>query len=164
MPHAEPAPEHLLRECSRIEGNCLYTAQAFFSRAEKAEKLSRLLLIVPSLLSAITGILAAVGLPSWLGAFAALGGVVTGIASALGVDRIAGEHRQVANRLTALRHEAISIREALWREISREQLVAEVRRLNDRYNWLIQGPLATDRESFTAARKLIKSGVFDPDE
>ena len=155
--------QHLLDECKIIEENCLYTSQAHFAMANKAEFQSRLFLIVPSCVAALSGILTAIGFPSWLGAFAAVSGLITGIASIFGVDKKAGAHKQAGNVLTALRHEARALHEAYWREIPHEQLVAEVRRIHDKYNSLIQMIETTDDSAFEKGRKKIKAGLFDPD-
>ena len=155
--------EHLLRQCKVIDENCLYTAQAHFAMAIKARWQSRSLLVIPSVISAISGILVAVGLPSWLGAFAAASGLVTGIASILGVDRKAKSHEQVANDLTVLRHDARAMHEAYWREIPKEQLFYETRAIHSRYNSIIRTTEMTDEAAFQVGREKIKSGHFKPD-
>jgi hypothetical protein len=155
--------QHLINECKIVEENCLYTSQAHFVMADKAEFQARLFLIVPSCIAAISGILTAIGFPAWIGSFAAVSGLVTGLASAFGVDRKAGLHKQAGNVLTALRHEARALHESYWREIPHEQFVAEVRRIHDRYNSLIQILETTDNAAFEEGRKKIKAGIFEPD-
>jgi hypothetical protein len=155
--------QHLMNECKIVEENCLYTSQAHFAMADKAEFQARLFLIVPSCVAAISGILTAIGFPAWIGSFAAVSGLITGLASAFGMDRKTGAHKQAGNALTALRHEARALHESYWHEISREQLVAEVRRIHDRYNSLIQILETTDNTAFEAARKRIKAGIFESD-
>ena len=155
--------QHLLDECKIVEENCLYTSQTHFQMASKAESQARLLLIIPSFIAAISGILTAIGFPSWIGAFAAVSGLITGIASFLGVDKKAGVHKQAGNILTALKHEARTLHEAYWQEIPREQLIAEVRRIHDKYNTLIQILETTDNSAFEEGRKRIKNGLFNPD-
>jgi hypothetical protein len=90
-------------------------------------------------------------------------GLVTGLASIFGVDRKAGLHKQAGNVLTALRHEDRALHESYWREIPHEQFVAEVRRIHDRYNLLIQILETTDNDAFEKGRKKIKAGIFEPD-
>jgi hypothetical protein len=55
------------------------------------------------------------------------------------------------------------LHESYWREIPHEQFVAEVRRIHDRYNSLIQILETTDNSAFEEARKKIKAGIFEPD-
>ncbi|CEP66427.1 Uncharacterized [Moorella glycerini] len=164
MNQEEQQYQHLLDECRTIAENCLYTAQAHFVTADRAETRSQWFLTVPSVVAGICGLLVALGFPNWIGAVAAVAGTVSTVASSLGVDRLATEHRILANSLTALRHEARTLQETMWREISHEQLVAEVRRLTDKYNALIQGPKATDIKSFEVGRRRIKAGLFEPDD
>lgn len=159
----QAASQHLIDECKTVAENCLYNAQAHFLLARKAELKAQLLLILPSIAAAISGFLTAIGLPGWIGAFAAVSGVVSGVASALGVDRKAASHKQAGNLMTALRHEARTLCDTYWRELPHEQFVSEVRRLNDRYNSLIQVLEATDSKAFEKARITIKQGIFEPD-
>jgi len=44
-----------------------------------------------------------------------------------------------------------------------DQLTCKVRRLQDRYNTLVQSTEVTDFEAFEKARQTIKKGRFDPD-
>lgn len=164
MDEKEKADQYLLDECKTIAENCLYTAQTHYEMANKKIFRTRLLLlIIPSCVAAIAGILTAVGFPGWLGAISAVAGFITAIASYLGIDQQAMAHKQAANLLTALRHEARALSETYWRELPHGQLVAEVRRLGDRYNSLIQALETTDTTAFELARKRIQSGIFEMD-
>jgi hypothetical protein len=153
--------QYLINECKIVEENCLYTSQAHFVMADKAEFQARLFLIVPSCIAAISGILTAIGFPAWIGSFSAVSGLVTGLASAFGVDRKAGLHKQAGNVLTALQHEARALHESYWREIPHEQFVAEVRRIHNRYNSLIQILETTDNSAFEEGRKKIGDHVTE---
>jgi hypothetical protein len=153
--------QYLINECKIVEKNCLYTSQAHFVMADKAEFQARLFLIVPSCIAAISGILTAIGFPAWIGSFSAVSGLVTGLASAFGVDRKAGLHKQAGNVLTALQHEARALHESYWREIPHEQFVAEVRRIHNRYNSLIQILETTDNSAFEEGRKKIGDHVTE---
>ncbi|SRR6266542_1565654 len=162
---SEHAPEdHLLAECNRIAGDSLYTSQAHFECAASAKRRGRWLLTLPAAVAAVIGILTAVGLPGWLGAFSAAAALVAAVASILGVDREEGSHCQAGNSLTALRHEARALADTSWRELTHEQLAYEVRRLSDRYGALITGLPTTDNKAFGRARKRIKAGLFAPDQ
>lgn len=163
MKEAPDDIKHLLEECKVIEENCLYTAQAHFEIASRVKKRSKLFFLIPSCISTLSGILTAIGLPSWLGAFAAISGLITGLFSVLGIGKQSSAHKQAANILTTLRHDARALHEAYWQEITRDQLFAEVRRLHDQYNALIQTLEMTDNASFEKARQRIKAGRFNPD-
>jgi hypothetical protein len=154
---------NLVQECETVAENSLYNAQAHFILADSKENRGRWLLIVPSSVAAICGLLTALGLPGWLGAFSAVGGLVVSIASILGVDKQPTSHRNAACQWTALRHEARSLSETFFKELPREQLLAEIRRIDDRYIALTQALEPTDRRSFEAARAQIQSGYHKPD-
>jgi hypothetical protein len=153
----------LLNECETVAQNSLYNAQAHFILADSKEKRGRWLLIGPSAVAALCGLLTAVGLPSWLGAFSAVGGLMVSMAAIFGVDKQPTAHRNAACQWTALRHEARSLRETYFSELPREMFFAEVRRIDDRYITLSQALEPTDTESFEAARQQIHSGVHEPD-
>jgi hypothetical protein len=154
---------NLLDECDTVAKNALYNAQAHFILADSKERKGRWLLIAPSTISAVCGLLTAVGLPNWLGAFSAVGGLMVSMAAIFGVDKQPTAHRNAACQWTALRHEARALHETYYREIPREQFVAEVRRIDDRYIALCQAFEPTDKESFEAARQQIQSGIHEPD-
>ena len=118
---------------------------------------------MPSCIAALAGTLTAVGLPGWIGAFAALAGLITAVATYCEVDRKEVAHKTAGNLLTCLRHEARAVHETYWKEMPHEQLVSEVRRLGDRYTILCQALETTDAASYEEARKRIKSGTFIPD-
>jgi hypothetical protein len=154
---------NLLKECQTIAENCLYNAQAHYILADTKERRVRCWLIVPSAIAGVAGLLTALSLPAWIGAFSALGGVIVTIAAILGVDKEPGASRNAASQWTALRHEARSLHETYFKELPREQFLAEVRRIDDRYNALIQALPPTDHKSFELARKQIKAGTHQLD-
>lgn len=154
---------NLLQECETIAENSLYNAQAHFILADAKEMKGRWLLIAPSAVAAVCGFLTALGAPGWLGAFSAVGGLMVTLASIFGVDKEPTSHRNAACQWTALRHEARSLHETYFKELPREQLLAEVRRIDDRYIALTQALQPTDRPSFEKARKQIQSGVHQAD-
>lgn len=160
----DAASEGPLRdECRVIAENALYTAQAHYVLAERASFRAKILLLVPSIVAAASGLLVALGFPPWIGGFAALSGSVSGVASLLGVDREALDHKYAANLMTSLRHDARALADSYWLDLSHDELQVEVRRLHDRYNAYIQSLETTDKKSFEAARERIKRGTFEPD-
>jgi hypothetical protein len=146
-----------------VAENSLYNAQAHFVLADSKEKQGTWLLIVPSIVAGICGLLTALGLPQWLGAFSAAGGLVATVAAALGIDRMPTIHRNAASQWTALRHEARSLNQTMFQELPHEQFLAEVRRIDDRYGALCQALPPTDRKSFETAREQIRAGAHEPD-
>lgn len=163
MEAGPPEMNNLVRECETVAENCLYNAQAHFILADSKERKGRWLLIVPSAIAAVCGLLTALGLPGWLGAFSAVGGFMVSMAAFFGVDKEPTAHRNAACQWTALRHEARSLHETYFKELPREQFIAEVRRIDDRYIALSQALEPTDRQSFVAAREQIHSGTHQLD-
>jgi hypothetical protein len=153
----------LIQECQTVAENALYNAQAHYFLAGSKEMRGRLLLVFPSAVAGVAGLLTALGQPAWLGAFAAIGGFFVTVATILGVDREPTAHRNAACQWTALRHEARALCDTWATEWPREQFVADVRRIDDRYLALNQALPATDKNSFEAARKQIQSGTHKPD-
>lgn len=154
---------NLLKECRTVAENCLYNAQAHFALAASREKQVRWLILVPSIITSVCGVLTALGLPRWIGVLSAGGGLVVSIATSLGVEKGPAVHKKAAALWTALRHEARSLCETYFAELTRDQLLAEVRRIDDRYNSLCNALETTDRSSFEAARQRIKLGEHELD-
>lgn len=155
--------QHLLDECRTVEENCLYTAQAHYTIAQRENVKKWVLIVSPAFLSGLAGALVACGLPAWIGIIGAVLGGVGGVAAALGVDRDAIQHMTAGHILTSLRHEARQIHEVFFREHTRPELVAEVRRLDDKYNNVRLALPCTDDAAFEKAREKIRKGRFVPD-
>ncbi len=155
--------DYLVRECETIANNSLYNAESHYVLAESKEKKSVWIIALPSAVAGVCSLLTAVGFPIWLGAFGAAGGLVASVAAVLGVDKQSTAHRNAGSQWTALRHEARSLFQGMFKELPHGQFVAEVRRLSDRYNALCQTLPATDNESFDRARKRIHKGLHEPD-
>ena len=155
--------QHLFDECKTIEENSLYTAQAHYVLAESESKKKWIAIFIPSLLSGLAGALVAMGLPTWIGIIGALLGAVAAIASSLGVDQGVHSHINAGNIMTSLRHEARQLHEVFYKELSRPEFLAEVRRLADKYNHLRLALPPTSESSFAEARKRIHDGRFAPD-
>jgi hypothetical protein len=153
----------LLQECEAVAENSLYNAQAHFFLADSKETQARWLLVVPSFVAGICGLLTALGLPQWLGAFSAAGGLIATVVGVLGIDKQPTVHRNAASQWTALRREASSLHQTYFKELPRDQFLAEVRRIGDRYIALCQALPPTNRRSFDTAREQIKAGVHEPD-
>lgn len=156
--------EHLLAECKKIEENCLYTGQTHFEIAsQKARRASGWLVLLPSLISAGSGLAVAIGAPGWVGAFAAFAGIVSGVATFLGVGKEANAHETAGKLLTQLRDEARALRETFSLEWSPDQFATEVRALGTRYRAFVASLPLTEDAAFEKVRAKIRSGVFQFD-
>jgi len=153
--------EHLLAECKKIEENCLYTAQTHFEMAsDKGKRAKAWLVLLPSIVSASSGLAVAIGAPGWIGAFAAVSGVVSGVATFLGVGKESSAHETAGKRPTQSRDEARVLGETYSRDLSAQQLAVEVRALGNRYRAYVASLPVTDGRAFEKARAKIKSGAF----
>jgi hypothetical protein len=155
--------QSLLDGCKTISENCLYTATTHYILAKQAGWRVALFLLVPAVVAAVAGILTSVGMPGWIGAFASAAGLVSGVATFLGADRKEIAHKSAGNLFTCLRHEARALHETFHLSLPDDQLLAEVRRLSDRYNCLVETTELTDDKAYEKARKKVKSGTFTPD-
>lgn len=157
---------HLLTACQRIAQDCLYTGQTHFEMAsQKARRSKGWLILLPSVVSSISGIAVACGAPGWIGAFAALSGVVSGVATFLGVDKDAAAHETAGKLLTQLRHEARALCDTYAPDMPVEHFAAQVRALENRYGAFVASLPLTDEKAFDKVRLRIKAGTFryDPE-
>lgn len=155
---------HLVQECHRIAEDSLYTAQAHFEIAtSKGRGVKIWLQLVPSVATAASGTVVAMGGPLWCGAIAALSGVVTGVGAYLGVDKETTSHTVAAKLFTKLRHEARALGETYSSGMSDRELLAEVRKLRDQYANYVESSPDTDEDAFAKAQKKIQEGRFKPD-
>lgn len=155
----------LKEECKQIEQDCLYTAQAHFVLAERYEKRMRRYIIWPAAAAAVFSLVSTIW-PDKLGPAGYVATLLSGLAAisaGLGMERAVSAHKQAANLLTALRHEARRLHETWSTDLTPEQFAQEVRQLCERYDSYVVALEVTDKKAFEEARKLIKDGVFDPD-
>jgi hypothetical protein len=156
--------QHLLVECQRIEENSLYTAQAHFEIATSTGRRKKVWLqFLPSLVGAGCGLAVAIGAPPWIAAFSAFAGVVSAVATFLGVEKEAGAHEAAGKLLTQLRDEARALREAYSPALTQEQFSAEVRALGNRYRAYVASLPLTNDAAFERGRKKIKDQAFQFD-
>jgi hypothetical protein len=153
----------LLDELRTTEENALYTSQAHFVLASRMSWKVRAVIVAASVISAIAGLLVAVGCPTWIGAFATVAGCMTAVISAFDVSRGAAAHESAAKLLTFVRQEARGLRETHASGMETAALATEVRRIADKYNTLNLGFPATTNSAFEAARNRIQTGRFEAD-
>lgn len=154
--------DHLLAACRRIAEDSLYTAQAHFEMAsQKGRRASFWLVLLPSLVGFASGLAVAIGAPGWVGAFAACAGIVSAVATFLGVAKEATAHEIAGKLLTQLRHEARALCDTYAPpDMPRDLFAAQVRALQDRYRAFVASLPLTDDKAFTKAQAKIQSGTF----
>jgi len=160
--------DSLANECLLIAENCLYTAQTHFEMARRAGTRTRRFILWPSVLSGAAGIAIPLGVfighKAWalLGIVPAVAGIVTAALAYFGSDDESA-HKVAGNLFTILRHDSRALAETFASGMSLDQLTCKVRRLQDRYNTLVQSTEVTDPEAFERARKVVKKRRFDSD-
>ncbi|WP_143034523.1 MULTISPECIES: hypothetical protein [unclassified Streptomyces] len=92
------------KELERLQGNSLYSAQAYFEAAKFSEAVGRLFVFLPALVSAVAGTVIATGGSKAWGVASAVSGAVAATASYLGSERKGASYKNSARRYTGLRH------------------------------------------------------------
>jgi hypothetical protein len=156
--------DHLIAACRRIEDDCTYTGQTHFEMAAmKSRSAKGWLVFLPSMVSASSGLAVALGVAGWVGAFAALAGTISAVATFLGVDKEATAHEMAGKLLTQLKHEARALREADAPDLSVESLAAQVRVLTNRYGAFVASLPVTDNKAFQRVRARLKARALPED-
>ena len=101
--------EILWVKCQTIAENSLYTAQGHFEDAHLQTVVAQWLLFTPAIVSFLAGAYILFGAPPLVGVFALLGGLASGLATALGVSHGKDRHIQAANAFTVLRHDCLEM-------------------------------------------------------
>lgn len=154
---------NLINECKTIEENCLYTSIAHYGLEQTHKRWEQVLKYALAALSAASGGLLVMGLPSALGWLAIGSGLVSALVTVFDVDKKAREHGDSAREFTVLRHDARTTYQTFAPELAREDVMRRVERLVDRYNELISRSPSTTERAFQEARRKIQSEVYAPD-
>ncbi|MFJ4838003.1 hypothetical protein [Streptomyces sp. NPDC088746] len=151
--------QQVKEELQRIQGNCLYNAQAYFEAAKSAELWGRLMVFLPASVTAITGVLVAVGAGKEFGALAAVAGAVAATASFLGNTKKAADFLASARSYTALRHKVHSELSFLRPEVDFDSARERAREFNHEYIRIAATDIPVPNKKFTKASKRIEQGA-----
>lgn len=154
----EQNKDRLIKECMRIEEDCMYNAETHHQIAAKAKKQAFLIKFIPAVIAAISGILILVGVSIVVAWLAVLSGFVLAIASILDPDSHKNDHIKAAKDYTVLKHDARALHKAFANEMSPKEFYVSVHRCRERYNNIVNHTPETDDETFEKARLKIKSG------
>lgn len=160
---AEKTNEYLTRECMRIEEDSLYTAEAHYILASTSRKIGFWVKIVPAAVAFASGILVVSGFPTWVAWLAILSGAAFALQSILNPDQKANNYSTAGKDYTALKHEARALYQTFSKEMSKSDFAVAVRRLRDKYNFLVKHTPQTTEKAFEKGRKRIKAGRHTPD-
>jgi hypothetical protein len=154
----ESAPYILQLE--KLFEDASYSAQAYFEAAKNAEIWGRAIVFLPAVLSAIAGIIVALGGAKEFGSAGAVAAAVAATASFLGTDRKASSFKDSARQFTQLRHRASLELDLSARASSEAQLEEIVRQLRSKYEDIIGVGEPTPGRAFRKAQKRIDQGVL----
>lgn len=153
--------DDLSKACSKISEDSLYTAQAHFFCAKKWHTKSFCLVVVPSMMAGLAGFIVAMDVgPSWIAAISTLGGLITVVASWVGVERDSIRHEFSGKMFTSLRHEADVLNETLKNTMSPEEFKNHFLQLHKKYLLLSETLEITDDACFRKARENVQQGIF----
>jgi hypothetical protein len=146
-------------ELERIREHCLYSAQAYFEAAKRAEFWGRLMVFIPACVSALAGFMSALTkAPGW-GGVSAIAGAVAATASFLGATKKAADFQSSARSYTALRHRVqlelgLISTDDLW-----DKAQETLRSLSETYVQIVATDIPVPNRSFNVARNRIREGL-----
>lgn len=156
--------EKYVEECSVIQQNCTYTAEAHHWLATAAETKAFWLEVIPAICAALSSALVAAGiLGNWLLPFTILSATVSAVTAVINPNKIYQDHLVAAKNFTTLKHDARFLREFQSTMLTDEALALAIDNLHQRYNELLKVTPPTDDKSFSKARKIIQAGMHEPD-
>jgi len=152
-------------ECSRIEENCTYTAETHHIIAAQKRRWYTFFQLVPAVVSALAGGLAAGQVvPTWMGPIALTAAVVTAIGTVMNPQQAYFDHLGAAKAFTVLKHDARAMKETFGPVTSDKEGAILVKTLHDRYSELVRITPPTEDWAFKKAQSRVKTGVHAPDE
>ncbi|MER5480008.1 hypothetical protein ABT026_24015 [Streptomyces sp. NPDC002734] len=153
--------DSLKEQLDSLHGSCLYSAQAYFEAAKRAELWGRLMVFLPACLSAVSGFMTSIGPKPFWGAMAAVAGSVAATASFLGTTKKATDFLNSARSYTILRHKVKLELRFLSADpsISFQDARGRVEQLNNEYTQIVAGDAPVPNRSFNVASNRIEQGM-----
>ena len=159
----EQNKEHLIKECMRIEEDCMYSAETHHQIAASAKKTAFYIKFIPAVIAALSGILILSGVSIIVAWLSVLSGFILAIASVLDPDRNKNDHIKTAKDYTVLKHDSRALYQAFAQEMSSLEFHISTRLLRGRYNNIVNNSTETNDKAFEKAREKIKAGRHTPD-
>ncbi|MEV7153209.1 SLATT domain-containing protein [Streptomyces misionensis] len=147
------------RQLESIHENCLYSAQAYFEAAKRAELWGRLMVFIPACASAVSGFMAAFGNRTFWGGIAAVAGAVAATASFLGTTKKSSDFLGSARSYTVLRHKVKLELQFLSAEADAAEMRRRVEDLNNEYTQIVSTDVPVPNRSFDLASRRIEEGA-----
>ena len=155
--------ENLVNECKRIEEDSTYTAEVHYLLAASLSKKSFWFKFIPVIITGLSALALLLGSPNWVSWITLISSIIAITNIILEPEGKAGEHEFAAKSFTVLKHDARSLYESFKDFMDEKDFYYEVKRIREKYNWLVQTTPPTDEKSFEKARERIKKGIHKPD-
>jgi len=154
--------ENLVNECRRIEEDSTYTAEAHYLFAASLSKKFFWFKFIPVIITGVSALALLLGSPNWVSWITLISSIIAITNIILEPESKAREHEFAAKSFTVLKHDARSLYESFKDFIDEKNFYYEVKRMREKYNWLVQTTPPTDEKSFEKARENIKKGIHKP--
>ena len=148
-----------VKELERLQGNSLYSAQAYFEAAKFSETVGRLFVFLPALVSAVAGTIIATGGTKAWGVASAVSGAVAATASYLGSERKSTSYRTSARRYTGLRHRLTFESSILGNKDTLPEVEEVTRSLTAEYQEIVAADDPVPNSLYEKARKRINENI-----
>ena len=155
--------EHLIKECMRIEEDCMYNAETHHQIAASAKKNAFYIKFIPAVIAVLSGILILSGVSIIVAWLSVLSGFILAIAAVLDPDRKKNDHIKTAKDYTVLKHDSRALYQAFAQEMGSSEFYIAIRLLRERYNNVANYSPETEDKAFEKARGEIKAGRHTPD-
>ncbi len=156
--------QNLIDECKRIKEDSIYTAEVHHCIAHKLSSKAFWYKLIPVIITVLSALALLLGVPSWISWITLLSGLIAMLNIFMEPGKKAREHLFAAKSFTVLKHEARSLHETFSDFMNESDFYNEVKRIREKYNWLVQTtPPTDDKKCWEESRKKIKEGIHKPD-
>jgi len=157
--------EPYINECKVLKQNCTYTGETHHLIAVSLRKKAMWFQLVPAIIAAGSAAVSALGVSQgWLLLLTLVSSIVTAVASVLNPNKSYQEHLSAAKSFTMLKHDARFLADTESTTLTDDAFIERVRNLHEKYNALLQNVPATDSKFFEKARRIVQTGIHEPDE
>lgn len=153
-----------MQECTKIEDNCTYTAEAHHIIALRNLWQARSFQVLPASIAAILGVLVGTQiLEAWWVWLSVVAASIAAVGSTLNPLKEYHEHLHAAKNFTVLKQDVGSLRDTFSHDMDDERLASAVTSLHHRYNEILTIAPPTNPKAFAKAQKRVQSGVHAQD-
>ncbi len=156
--------DQYIRECKKIEQNCIYTAEAHHTIALRSKSAASWYQAVPAAAAAVLAALVGITvLPPWVVWISVVSAAIAAVGSSLNPLKDYYDHLNAAKNFTVLKQDATSLHETFGIRMNEETFASVVESLHTRYNDLVRATPPTDKVAFEKARKRVQEGIHNQD-